>query len=110
MEQIEGDREFANSGVPAQAGEKSSGCEGWGCPGSTMNGSTGYVYALGRIDPRFASLAVEKEFARLPGEPKPPDSPTGRHSIKFYPRSGTVDGSGPPGPAPNRRGYCHWRA
>jgi PatG C-terminal len=26
-----------------------------------------YVYALGRIDPRFASLAVEKEFAQVTG-------------------------------------------
>jgi hypothetical protein len=35
-------------------------------PGETL-ASTSYVYALGRIEPRFPSLAIEKEFAQATG-------------------------------------------
>jgi hypothetical protein len=29
-----------------------------------------YVYALGRIEPRFPRMSVEKEFAQVTGVPK----------------------------------------
>src|SRR4051812_25374967 len=43
-----------------------------GCSGSSKAGDDGavnhsYVYALGRIEPRFATLGVEKEFAQATG-------------------------------------------
>jgi hypothetical protein len=34
--------------------------------------TSAYVYALGRIEPRFPSLSVEKEYARPPAEPRRP--------------------------------------
>jgi hypothetical protein len=39
------------------------------CAGSTSNGATppSYVYAIGRIEMRFPSLSVEKEFAQATG-------------------------------------------
>jgi hypothetical protein len=36
-------------------------------PNPTTPASPSYVYALGRIEPRFPSLAVEKEFAQATG-------------------------------------------
>jgi hypothetical protein len=36
-------------------------------PNGDVVATPSYVYALGRIDPRFASLAVEKEFAQVTG-------------------------------------------
>jgi hypothetical protein len=37
------------------------------CPGGAGSVSTSYVYALGRIEPRFPRLSVEKEFAQATG-------------------------------------------
>jgi hypothetical protein len=40
------------------------GCSGGANPeGERMTASYNYIYALGRVEPRFPSLAVEKEFA-----------------------------------------------
>lgn len=36
-------------------------------PPTTGTASPGYVYALGRVEPRFPRLAVEKEFAQVTG-------------------------------------------
>jgi hypothetical protein len=52
-------------------------CPTCGTPGASMPVS--FVYALGRIEPRFPRLSVEKEFAQATGRRKPPTSPTGRH-------------------------------
>ena len=53
----------------------SAGCNSAGTPGSSRNEGEGttagqpppptYVYALGRIEPRFPKLALEKEFAQV---------------------------------------------
>src|SRR5437870_4741950 len=53
----------ANAVVTPQA------CGGGGCapaPGANGNGMAvpSYIYVLGRVEPRFPSLAVEKEFAQ----------------------------------------------
>src|SRR5215472_3539836 len=41
-------------------------CPTCGTPGGAM-GPPSYVYALGRIEPRFPRLSVEKEFAQVTG-------------------------------------------
>jgi hypothetical protein len=53
------------SAVRPQAGDDSCGCA-CGGQGAAV-GSPPFVYALGRIDPRFPSLGVEKEFAQATG-------------------------------------------
>src|SRR4051812_49304277 len=58
----------AGSVLAAQA--EGGPCPGCGAgPDGDDNGPTTqpYVYALGRIEPRFPSLAVEKEFAQATG-------------------------------------------
>jgi hypothetical protein len=43
------------------------GSEGASGPGSNEAGRISYVYAIGRVEPRFPSLAAEKEFAQATG-------------------------------------------
>jgi hypothetical protein len=54
--------------VAPQTGEN-CGCGSQIVPGSA---ESGYVYALGQIEARFGSLAVEKEFAQAAGRDKTP--------------------------------------
>jgi hypothetical protein len=55
----------ATSPSPPQAG--SEGCPT--CGGAAANGTetASFVFALGRVEPRFRSLAIEKEFAQATG-------------------------------------------
>src|SRR5262245_37125188 len=60
--------------VSSQSGIRPShcGCSGGTCTcgsgGSSNGGSTmPYIYALGRVEPRFPKLSVEKEFAQAIG-------------------------------------------
>jgi hypothetical protein len=59
--------ETPGSAAPAAIAEQP--CPTCGTPaGSHPNGGAGgFVYALGRVEPRFPSLAVEKEFAQATG-------------------------------------------
>ena len=50
---------------PQQIG--TAGCSTCGVPGGTTNVTPSFVYALGRVHPRFPTLAVEKEFAQVTG-------------------------------------------
>jgi PatG Domain len=71
---VSGDGQTGGTAVTAQAGGGTCNC---GSPGSrcvcgaaasTPNGAMpSYVYALGRIGPRFPRLSVEKEFAQATG-------------------------------------------
>lgn len=56
-----------NAELFQQSGNGISSCRG--STGSNPNGKNAlsYVYALGRVEPRFPSLAVEKEFAQATG-------------------------------------------
>jgi hypothetical protein len=60
-------REAAGSAAPAASTERP--CASCGAPaGSNPNGGAGgFVYAQGRVEPRFPTLAVEKEFAQATG-------------------------------------------
>ena len=48
--------------VAAHAAGGSCGC---GCTGGAPSASSSYVYALGRIEPRFPTLSLEKELAQV---------------------------------------------
>jgi hypothetical protein len=57
------------TGIYAQSGGGNGGC---GCAGGSAAedariADPAYVYAVGRVEPRFPSLAVEKEFAQATG-------------------------------------------
>jgi len=54
--------------APQSAGGKCS-CGGNGNPdpASAANGTFSYVYALGTVEPRYPTLAIEKEFAQATG-------------------------------------------
>ncbi len=43
------------------------GCSGGSAPGSAEPVLPAYVYAIGRVEPRFPSMSVEKEFAQATG-------------------------------------------
>src|SRR5215471_1648584 len=46
-------------------------CPTCGVPAPNLGGATvNFVYALGRIDPRFPRVSVEKEFAQVTGREK----------------------------------------
>jgi hypothetical protein len=62
-EQVEtsGQPRSSPPGVPVERGAPSS------TPGPTQPTSASFVYAIGRVEPRFPSLAVEKEFAQVTG-------------------------------------------
>jgi hypothetical protein len=57
MENDPGQQTAAQAGVPA--------CPS--CGTRTPNAPTAYVYALGRIEPRFPRISVEKEYAQATG-------------------------------------------
>jgi PatG C-terminal len=46
---------------------EADGQQAWAAPTPTTLDSPPFVYALGRIEPRFSSLAAEKEFAQVTG-------------------------------------------
>jgi PatG Domain len=53
---------------PQSAGGKCScGCSGSAAPEAAETAPTSFVYALGRVEPRFPTLGVEKEFAQATG-------------------------------------------
>jgi PatG Domain len=54
-------------GEPCPCGSPGGTCHGGGNPNGTGMTAAAYVYALGRVEPRFPSLAVEKEFAQATG-------------------------------------------
>jgi len=59
----------STNNLPAETGVSPQGAAG-SCPTCAAAGNAGspsYVYAIGRIQPRFPSLAVEKEFAQATG-------------------------------------------
>lgn len=60
-------RQAPGSAAPAASPERP--CASCGAPaGANPNsGGGGFVYALGRVEPRFPTLAVEKEFAQATG-------------------------------------------
>jgi hypothetical protein len=65
------DRRAAAALVP-QAGDQPCGCGCGGTAGTAPEGAAGttspaFIYALGRIEPRFPRLAVEKEFVQATG-------------------------------------------
>ena len=67
MNQPVENRDAAGSAAPAAMAERP--CPTCGAPaGADLNGGAGgFVYALGRVEPRFPTLAVEKEFAQATG-------------------------------------------
>jgi len=59
-----------NKGISPQAGAGGCGCgtaAGMSLSGPNGNGATSFVYAIGRVEARFPSLAAEKEFAQATG-------------------------------------------
>jgi hypothetical protein len=57
-------------GEPLKIASANPGCGTCGPNGAAAKTSPSYVYALGKIQARFPSLAVEKEFAQLAGRTK----------------------------------------
>jgi PatG Domain len=59
----------ATLGVAAQSsgGKCGCGCGGKSAPEGAAKAAPSYVYALGRVEPRFPTAAVEKEFAQATG-------------------------------------------
>src|SRR5690242_12821382 len=57
--------------IPQQTAESTDGGDTGECPscgnGQTLNGAASFVYALGRIQARFPSMSIEKEFAQAAG-------------------------------------------
>jgi PatG C-terminal len=60
----------ASVGVAPQSsgGKCGCGCGGKAAPEGAATDAPSYVYALGRVEPRFPSLAVEKEFMQVVGK------------------------------------------
>ncbi|MDE2366883.1 MAG: hypothetical protein KGM95_08115, partial [Betaproteobacteria bacterium] len=59
-----------SAAISPQAGAGGCGCQGaagMGLNGSNGMGTASYVYAIGRVEARFPSLAAEKEFAQATG-------------------------------------------
>jgi hypothetical protein len=54
-------------GGSCQCGAPGGTCSCGGNPNGTGMMTSAYVYALGRVEPRFPSLALEKEFAQATG-------------------------------------------
>jgi hypothetical protein len=54
-------------GAPCHCGSPGGTCRCGGNPNGTGMTVSAYVYALGRVEPRFPSLALEKEFAQATG-------------------------------------------
>jgi hypothetical protein len=70
MEQAEQNEQSvgpASNGNGGPTFHSSSECGGGNCSVPVSAGNAAYVYALGRIEPRFPSLALEKEFAQATG-------------------------------------------
>lgn len=55
--------------APQQSGQPCSTCGSQARLGA--NGSSSFVYTIGRVEPRFPSLGVEKELAQVIGRAKP---------------------------------------
>lgn len=64
-EAMESMKEAAAAMIAPQSGNSSCGCGG--AASSEANGKASYVYAIGRIEARFPSLSIEKEFAQAAG-------------------------------------------
>ena len=49
-----------------------------------------FIFAVGRVEPRFSSLAVEKEFAQVTGRASPLGRPIAKRCAPFSPIEPTV--------------------
>ena len=69
-----------------------------------VSDSSSFVYAIGRIEPRFPSLSVEKEFAQAtrPGRHRRPDRPPGAARRPHRPREPLPGAQAVLGASPSR--------
>jgi cyclic patellamide precursor peptide PatG len=68
MEQVEGKQETPEQQKSLKDAQVvAQGCDARTVADSALTYAASYVYALGRVEPRFPSLAVEKEFAQATG-------------------------------------------
>lgn len=86
MDQTEGEREVSgpsegtdsSATQPAQATDMLPAAD----PEGTAVSAPSYVYAIGRVEPRFPSLAVEKEFAQVVGRTEETAGLTDRETLQ----------------------------